>query len=151
MSDKHVENMTEAELADYYYEHRDDPDLAGEQVEYRAPRGARLAVRLSFDEEREVREAAERAGMSVSAFLRQAALNAASEGGAVDVERVSRDLNAAAAALAHAQTVIASTAGSGESTHLLQLYRGLWSGSAPRRIRELWASQSSSSEPSESR
>lgn len=40
MSDKQPEQMTEAELAEYYYAHRDDPDMAGEQVDYVPPRDA---------------------------------------------------------------------------------------------------------------
>ncbi|MGH3322690.1 MAG: hypothetical protein ACRDN9_21440 [Streptosporangiaceae bacterium] len=62
MSDKPPEEMTEAELADYYYEHRNDPDMVGEEVEYIPPRAARIGVRSSFDEERHIRQAAEEAG-----------------------------------------------------------------------------------------
>lgn len=69
MTDKHPEQMTEAELADYYYAHRDDPDRLGEQVGYIPPRAARVAVRLSIEEEKRIRQAAQHAGMSVSAFL----------------------------------------------------------------------------------
>ncbi|MGH9058567.1 MAG: hypothetical protein ACRDZY_03485, partial [Acidimicrobiales bacterium] len=34
MTDKQPEEMTEAELADYYYARLDDPDMAGELVGY---------------------------------------------------------------------------------------------------------------------
>lgn len=93
-SEKPVAEMTDAELAEYYYAHRDDPAMVGEEVAYTPPRGARVAVRLSFDEERRIREAAEAAGMTVSAFLRQAALTAA-VGQVVDIERLRRDVDAA--------------------------------------------------------
>ena len=88
--------MTEAELADYFYAHRDDPDAVGEEVAYTAPRGARVAVRLSFDEERRIRQAAEEAGMTVSAFLRQAGMTAANRN-VVDFERLRRDVDEARA------------------------------------------------------
>lgn len=95
MNDKPLEEMTEAEEAEYLYSHRGDPDLAGEEVPYTPPRGARVAVRLSFDEERRVRQAAEAAGMTVSAFLRQAALAAAQARPVVDIERLRRDVDEA--------------------------------------------------------
>lgn len=94
MPDRRPDEMSEAEEADFLYAHRDDPDLVGEEVPYKAPRGARVAVRLSFDEERRIREAAEAVGMSLSAFLRQAALTAA-EGTVIDIERIRRDVEAA--------------------------------------------------------
>ncbi|MGH3439492.1 MAG: plasmid mobilization protein, partial [Sciscionella sp.] len=72
MSDKQPNEMTEGELADYYYAHRDDPDMLGEQVDYVPPRAARVAVRLNLEEDRQIREAAHAAGMTVSAFLQQA-------------------------------------------------------------------------------
>lgn len=95
MSDKPVSEMSEAELAEYYYAHRHDPDMVGEQVDYMPPRAARVAVRLSFDEERRVRQAAQAAGMTVSAFLRQAALDAADSGRVIDIDRLRRDVDEA--------------------------------------------------------
>lgn len=97
MNDQPVSEMTEAELAEYYYTHRHDPDMAGDQVAYTPPRAARVAVRLSFDEERRVRKAAQAAGMSMSAFLRQAALDAADTGRVIDIDRLRRDVNEARA------------------------------------------------------
>jgi uncharacterized protein (DUF1778 family) len=96
MTEKQPEQMTEAELAEYYYAHRNDPDMLGEQVEYVPPRAARAAVRLSFEEEDRIRQAAQRAGMSVSAFLRQAGLSAARVH-VVNLERLRRDVNEARA------------------------------------------------------
>jgi uncharacterized protein (DUF1778 family) len=106
MNDKAPEEMTEAEEAEYLYAHRDDPDLAGEEVPYTPPRGARVAVRLSFDEERRIRQAAEEAGMSVSAFLRQAALTAAARR-VTDIERLRRDLDEARSRLDDAWQALA--------------------------------------------
>lgn len=96
MSKKQPDQMTEAELADYYYTHRNDPDMVGDEVEYVPPRAARIAVRLSFDEEDTIRRAAQDAGMSVSAFLRQAGLSAA-RADVVNLERLRRDVNEARA------------------------------------------------------
>ncbi|MDA3647746.1 hypothetical protein LZ318_36945 [Saccharopolyspora indica] len=31
---KHPEEMTDAELADFHYAHRDDPEMDGEEVEF---------------------------------------------------------------------------------------------------------------------
>lgn len=108
MTDKQPEQMTEAELADYYYAHRDDPDMVGEQVDYVAPRAARIGVRLSFEEERRIREAAEAAGMSVSAFLRQAGMTAAATG-VVNIDRLRRDVNEARARIDDAWKTLATT------------------------------------------
>lgn len=96
MTEKRPDQMSEAELADYYYDHRNDENAVGEQLQYVPPRAARIAVRLSFDEEDRIRRAAQGAGMSVSAFLRQAGMNAA---GAeiVNVERLRRDVSEARA------------------------------------------------------
>ncbi|MHB1535332.1 MAG: plasmid mobilization protein [Acidimicrobiales bacterium] len=97
MTEEHLGEMTEAELAEHYYSHRDDIDSGGEEeVDYVPPRAARVAIRLSFEEERRIRQAAEAAGMSVSAFLRQVGLRAAS-GAVVDIDRLRRDVNEARA------------------------------------------------------
>jgi uncharacterized protein (DUF1778 family) len=93
---RHGISVEEGELADYYYDHRNDPDMLGEQVEYVPPRAARVAVRLSFEEEGRIRQAAQGAGMSVSAFLRQAGLSAAGAD-VVNLERLRRTVNEARA------------------------------------------------------
>ncbi|MDN5861268.1 MAG: hypothetical protein L0H84_21910 [Pseudonocardia sp.] len=94
MSDRQPDEMTEAKLADYYYTRRDDPEMIGERVDYVPPRAARVAVRLSTEEDRRVREAAQAAGMTVSAFLRQAGL-AAAAARVVDLDRLRRDVGEA--------------------------------------------------------
>ncbi len=101
-----VNEMTEAELADHYYDQRDDPATTGEQVDYRPPRGARVGVRLSFDEERCIREAATAAGMTVSAYLRQAGLSAAAAR-VVDIDRLRRDVDEARARIDDAWQALA--------------------------------------------
>jgi uncharacterized protein (DUF1778 family) len=85
--------MNEAELADHYYANRDD--LAGEEVQSRTPErmDIMISARFSMTEAAEVRAAAARVGMSVSAFIRQCALVAAA-GNVIDLERVRADLRA---------------------------------------------------------
>lgn len=105
-SDEQASETTEAELADYYYAHRDDPDMVGERVDYTPSRAARVAVRLSFDEERRIRQAAQSAGMTVSAFLRQAGLTAATAR-VVDIDRLRRDVDEARARIDDAWQALA--------------------------------------------
>jgi len=101
-----VKQLTEAELAEHYYAQRGDPDALGEQVDYRPPRGARVGVRLTFDEERRIREAADVAGMTVSAYLRQAGLSAAAAR-VVDIDRLRRDVDEARARIDDAWRALA--------------------------------------------
>jgi uncharacterized protein (DUF1778 family) len=98
--------MNEGELAEHDYVHREDTDSAGEEVDYVAPRAARVAVRLSFEEERRIRQAAEAAGMSVSAFLRQVGSSAAGAG-VVDIDRLRRDVKEARARIDDALQALA--------------------------------------------
>lgn len=88
---KNPDQMTEAELADYYYANRDD--LAGDEVPSRTPArmGVMMSVRLSKEEAAEVRAAAARADMSVSAFLRHCALGSLGDN-VIDLDRVRADL-----------------------------------------------------------
>jgi hypothetical protein len=61
---------------------------------------------LSFDEERRIRDAAQAAGMTVSAFLRQAGVTAAAAR-AVDIDRLRRDVNEARARIDDAWQTLA--------------------------------------------
>ncbi len=106
MTKKQLDGMNEGALAEHYYAHREDIDSAGEEVDYVPPRAARVAVRLSFEEERRIRQAAEAAGMSVSSFLRQVGLSAASAG-VVDIDRLRRDINEARARIDDAWQALA--------------------------------------------
>lgn len=71
--------MTEAEEAEYLYAHRHDADLIGEEVDLQPaePLTLVVSVRLREAEMRSVVAAAKAAGMPVSAFIRQAAVDAA--------------------------------------------------------------------------
>lgn len=72
--DKPDARMTDEQAADWYYEHRNDPDFAGETVEVR--RSGRLSrvysVRFSPDEAERLEFRARQAGMTVSQYIRQA-------------------------------------------------------------------------------
>src|SRR5215211_4066229 len=86
-----VDKMTEAELAEHFHRHRDD--LAGDEVESRTPTrlDVMISARFSREEATALRAAAERAGMSLSAYLRQTAL-AAFATNVVDLDRVRQDV-----------------------------------------------------------
>lgn len=88
---RYLDEMTEAELADYFYAHRED--LAGEEVPSRTPErmDVMISARFAPAEAAELRAAAERAKMSVSAFIRQRVM-ATIGTHAVDVERARADL-----------------------------------------------------------
>lgn len=88
--------------ANELYEHRDDPDLAGEEVDLKpgGPLNMVIPVRFRDADAAAVSRAAEEAGMPVSTFIRQAAVAAASETGWLDrealtekVETLSRDVD----------------------------------------------------------
>lgn len=71
----------EQDRATYYEAHKDDPEEWGEAPEPAKPRrrlASMISVRLAPDEAAVVRKAAERLGLSISAFMRQAVLAAAS-------------------------------------------------------------------------
>jgi ribosomal protein L29 len=91
VTDRELSEMSEAELAEYYYQHRHE--AAGEVVNSTPPGRLDLMVSARFSEVEAaaVRQAAQRAGMSVSAFLRQSAL-ANTDTNVVDLERVRRDV-----------------------------------------------------------
>jgi hypothetical protein len=74
---------SESERAEYYESHKDDPELWGEPQPAKPRRrlASMISVRLSPDEADAIREAAEREGLSVSAFLRAAALKEARHDG----------------------------------------------------------------------
>lgn len=102
---KNPDDMTEAELAEYYYANRSD--LAGDEVPSRTPSrlDVMISVRFSAAEASTVRAAAERAHMSVSAYLRQRALSPGGE--VVDLDRVRADLRAVRATAADALHALA--------------------------------------------
>jgi hypothetical protein len=71
-----VDAMTDQEAADYYYGHRNEPDDAARPVELEAPRRLSRVVSVRFDPDEAalVEQRAKEAGLTMSAFVRQAAL-----------------------------------------------------------------------------
>ncbi len=84
----------DAERAEDHYRHRDEEDRWGEPVEARGPEilSVMVSARFSRAEADQLSEAAEAAGMSRSAFVRQAALSSAA-GKVVNVARVRRSVD----------------------------------------------------------
>jgi hypothetical protein len=91
MSSDDVSAMSEAQLAEQFYRHRGEP--SGEEVGSRTPTrlDVMVSARFSRDEANALRAAADRAGMSLSAFLRQSALTASATN-VVDLDRVRQDV-----------------------------------------------------------
>ncbi len=88
MTDK-TKPTTEAERAEEYYAHRDANDRWDAPVETRGPESlsVMISARFSRSEADQLTSAAEAAGMTRSAFVRQAALSSAT-GKVVDVARL---------------------------------------------------------------
>jgi uncharacterized protein (DUF1778 family) len=83
------ETMTDAELADYQYTHRDDPlgaeaDLEEVEVEIAHPLSVSMSFRLPPHEANAIRAAAEQTGMSVSDWIRGVCSAAAAKDASVD-------------------------------------------------------------------
>jgi hypothetical protein len=70
---------SESERAEYYEEHKGDPEVWGEGIPAKPRRrlASMISVRLSPAEAEAVRAAADERGLSVSGFLRMAALKEA--------------------------------------------------------------------------
>jgi uncharacterized protein (DUF1778 family) len=86
MNGKGIVMGNERERAAYYESHKDEPDDWGEAEPARKERrrlASMISVRLSPEEAAVVRAAAEGQGLSVSAFLRHAALREATAQGSV--------------------------------------------------------------------
>jgi hypothetical protein len=68
--------MTDSEAADFYYAHRDDPEPASETVEVQVskPLSRVISVRFDPDEAAIIEQRAAEAGLTMSAYVRQAAL-----------------------------------------------------------------------------
>jgi uncharacterized protein (DUF1778 family) len=103
-----LERSTENDLAEQYYERRDDDSEWGDSEPLETP--ARLTVTLSVrfapEELDAVRAAAERLGMKPTAFIRQAAVEAVADG-PVDRVRVVNDLARAVELMRDAQQALA--------------------------------------------
>ncbi|MGW1677021.1 hypothetical protein [Saccharopolyspora sp. NPDC002376] len=79
---KHPEEMTDAELADYRYAHRDDPDLDGDEVEMMVarPLNVTMSFRLPQNEALEIRATVEASGSTLSEWIRAACADALANG-----------------------------------------------------------------------
>jgi len=106
MTDK-SEPTTEAERADDHYAHRDDEDRWGQPLEAHGPEqlSVMVSARFSRSEADQLSAAAEAAGMSRSALVRQATLTSTA-GRVVDVARVKRNVDEAERQLAAARQAL---------------------------------------------
>ncbi|MEV6982407.1 hypothetical protein AB0M95_14255 [Sphaerisporangium sp. NPDC051017] len=97
-----VEQLSEAELAELYYAHRDDPDAQGEEALRTEPSRLSSIVSVWFTPEETVRlrRAAEEAGLTLSSYIRQCALTTSDR--PVDIDRVRRDVEEAGRRLSDA-------------------------------------------------
>jgi hypothetical protein len=83
MANKRLDDMTEAELAEFYQRHKDDDSLWGKvAVPMRRRRrgegpSTSFAVRLAPDELTELKQAADERGTTLSDFIREASLSTA--------------------------------------------------------------------------
>ncbi len=102
-----TEPTTETERAENHYAHRDDEDRWGQPVGARGPEqlSVMVSARFSRSEADQLSAAAEAAGMTRSAFVRQAALTSTA-GKVVDVARVRRNVDEAERQLAAARQAL---------------------------------------------
>jgi hypothetical protein len=70
------DEMTDEEAAEFYYAHRDDPESADDSVEVRSSKRLSRVVSIRFDPDEAsiIEQRAADAGMTMSAYVRQAAL-----------------------------------------------------------------------------
>ncbi|WP_433190945.1 plasmid mobilization protein [Actinoallomurus sp. CA-150999] len=85
--------MSDAEAADFYNEHRDDPEMWGEQVDVKISRKLDNVVSVRFNavEIERIQQAADAAGLSLSSFIRRAALTAPGAE-VLDIDRARKDM-----------------------------------------------------------
>jgi hypothetical protein len=81
MSGDKMAGMTEAEEAEWWYEHRDQADDAfpGPEVAVEVRRNVTISVRFSDEEIEKLRARADDAGVKVTALIRAAALRHAGD------------------------------------------------------------------------
>lgn len=88
-----TDNMTEAELADYYNK---TEDVSGFDLSNPEPvtvrRNVTISVRFSEDEIAELRARADEAGAKVTSFIRAAALEATNPVDRAQLDKLARDL-----------------------------------------------------------
>lgn len=102
-----LESLPEAERAEEHWARRDDEDRWADPVEARGPEplSVMVSARFSRTEADQLAAAAEAAGMTRSAFVRQAALSSAG-GKVVDVARVRRSVDEAERQLSAAREAL---------------------------------------------
>ncbi len=102
-----TEPTTEVERAEDHYAHRDNEGRWGRPVEARGPEqlSVMVSARFSRSEADQLSAAAAAAGMTRSAFVRQAALTSTA-GRVVDVARVKRNVDEAERQLAAARQAL---------------------------------------------
>ncbi|MEV6982403.1 hypothetical protein AB0M95_14235 [Sphaerisporangium sp. NPDC051017] len=103
---KDPDQMSEAELAEFYYADRDDSDVLGEEVLRTEPSrlSSMVSVRFTPEETVLLRRAAEEAGLTLSSYIRRCALTASDR--PVDIDRVRRDVEEAGRRLSDALRVL---------------------------------------------
>lgn len=101
------EQLPEGAPAEEHWAYRDDEDRWGDPVEAKGPEplSVMVSARFSRSEAGQIAAAAEAAGMSRSAFVRQAALSSAA-GKVVDVARVKRSVDEAERQLSAAREAL---------------------------------------------
>lgn len=101
------EHISEVERGEEHWADREDEDRWGEPVEARGPEplAVMVSARFSRAEADQLARAAEAAGMTRSAFVRQAALSSAG-GKVVDVARVRRNVDEAERQLSAAREAL---------------------------------------------
>ena len=88
-----TENMSEAELADYYNRTQDTSEFeGGEEVPITVKRNVTISVRFSPEELEDLRARAQNAGVKVTSFIRAAALEATSPVDRAALGELARDL-----------------------------------------------------------
>ena len=88
-----TENVSEAELADYYNRTQDTSDFeGGEEVPITVKRNVTISVRFSPEELEDLRRRADEAGVKVTSFIRAAALEATSPVDRATLGELARDL-----------------------------------------------------------
>ena len=88
-----TDNMTEAELADYYNETEDISEFDLENPEpVTVRRDVTISVRFSSDEIAELRVRADQAGVKVTSYIRDAALEASNPVDRATLSQLAHDL-----------------------------------------------------------
>jgi uncharacterized protein (DUF1778 family) len=145
------DTMTDAELANYHYTHRDNPlgdetDLEEIEIEIAHPLSVSMSFRLPPDEASAIRAAAGRAGMSMSDWIRGVCSAAAAGDAPVDapVPRQGVNMTKARRLVAELDKELKRAVKEAERTS--QLSRNTARNPATKKISRRWRSGTSRSE-----